>query len=534
MTLVLLDTNTYLRLAKRIRPLLGVKFGQKDYVLTVLKDVEDEVRRSPKLRFNHPWFEEPTLGAEPLPDIDFNIFAGNALVGYATLDEVRRAVQGANNGQARMQFDDAIARIEAQVQKIDYQFQQFRRAQVNTGTADTTLSKKKLQTALEELDDELNYYLAGEYGVDPMRQSEFKIWRQGHQPFHWLVKFYHVLQQQGGFDVVIGNPPYVGYSKVRSLYTVRGYATENCANLYAFSVERALALLREAGRYGMIVPIASLATEGMRELQEIYALYRQWHSHWAVRPGKLFVGVDMNLTITLLQKVNDRDTNYTTGYRRWSNGQQTDRPHLFTTIAYTPNPQLAEHINSYPKLGSDLEASILKRMHHHGRKLRQYTDPTGAAIYYHSGGRYWRKALPTQLSSHYKPVYVPQRFVPIVAALLNSQLFYWYWISNSNCMDVVSREVLDLPVFPLDRADPETFARLVERLLASYYSNNRTRARRGELISVDEINFDVAQAKPIIDEIDQALARCYGFDSVAVDFILNYDIKYRSNSEAGE
>lgn len=64
MTLVLLDTNTYLRLAKRIRPLLGVKFGQKDYVLTVLKDVEDEVRRSPKLRFNHPWFDEATLGAE--------------------------------------------------------------------------------------------------------------------------------------------------------------------------------------------------------------------------------------------------------------------------------------------------------------------------------------------------------------------------------------------------------------------------------------------------------------------------------------
>lgn len=64
MTLVLLDTNTYLRLAKRIRPLLGVKFGQKDYVLTVLKDVEDELRRSPKLRFNHPWFEEPALGAE--------------------------------------------------------------------------------------------------------------------------------------------------------------------------------------------------------------------------------------------------------------------------------------------------------------------------------------------------------------------------------------------------------------------------------------------------------------------------------------
>lgn len=57
MTLVLLDTNTYLRLAKRIRPMLGVSFGQKNYVLTVLKVVETEVRRNPRLSFKHPWFD---------------------------------------------------------------------------------------------------------------------------------------------------------------------------------------------------------------------------------------------------------------------------------------------------------------------------------------------------------------------------------------------------------------------------------------------------------------------------------------------
>lgn len=64
MTLALLDTNTYLRLAKRIRPLLGVAFGQKSYVLTILKDVEDEVRRSRKLLFNFPWFDNEEFGAE--------------------------------------------------------------------------------------------------------------------------------------------------------------------------------------------------------------------------------------------------------------------------------------------------------------------------------------------------------------------------------------------------------------------------------------------------------------------------------------
>lgn len=64
MTLVLLDTNAYLRLAKRIKPMLGVKFGQKEYVLTILKDVEDEVHRSARLKFKFPWFGNPELAAE--------------------------------------------------------------------------------------------------------------------------------------------------------------------------------------------------------------------------------------------------------------------------------------------------------------------------------------------------------------------------------------------------------------------------------------------------------------------------------------
>lgn len=66
MTLVLLDTNAYLRLAKRIRPLLGEPFGQKPYEPTILKQVEDEVLHSPRLKFNYPWFTESDLSTERL------------------------------------------------------------------------------------------------------------------------------------------------------------------------------------------------------------------------------------------------------------------------------------------------------------------------------------------------------------------------------------------------------------------------------------------------------------------------------------
>jgi hypothetical protein len=64
-TLVLLDTNAYLRLAKRIRPLLGVPFGQKGYVISILPDVEDEVHASGRLRYRFPWFDaDPALVQE--------------------------------------------------------------------------------------------------------------------------------------------------------------------------------------------------------------------------------------------------------------------------------------------------------------------------------------------------------------------------------------------------------------------------------------------------------------------------------------
>lgn len=62
--LVLLDTNAYLRLAKRIKPMLGVKFGHKQYCLTVLRDVEREVHKSRRLRFHYPWFDNPNLTQE--------------------------------------------------------------------------------------------------------------------------------------------------------------------------------------------------------------------------------------------------------------------------------------------------------------------------------------------------------------------------------------------------------------------------------------------------------------------------------------
>ena len=64
--------------------------------------------------------------------------------------------------------------------------------------------------------------------------------------------------------------------------------------------------------------------------------------------------------------------------------------------------------------------------------------------------------------------------------------------------------------------------------MKSYNENSSLRTVRYKgkgKVSVQYFNF--RPAKPIIDAIDKILAVQYGFTEEQVDFIINYDIKYR-------
>jgi hypothetical protein len=55
---LLLDTNSYLRLAKSIRPLLGEPFGKDNYALYIHKELQYELDRSQRLQSTFYWIEE--------------------------------------------------------------------------------------------------------------------------------------------------------------------------------------------------------------------------------------------------------------------------------------------------------------------------------------------------------------------------------------------------------------------------------------------------------------------------------------------
>ena len=473
---------------------------------------------------------------EPLPDIDFNIQAGNTLVGYATYDEVEIAVT-----ENRIDFDNTMESLQEKAEDVEHLFEQFRRQQTELGGVVTPDDKQALRDKLNALEDELNLYLAGEYGVDLNRESAYQNWLSSHKPFHWFIEFYGILKD-GGFDVIIGNPPYVEYSKVKKEYKIRGYDTESCGNLYAFVFERSFHLLQQNGWKSMIIPHSAYCTDRMSSLQDLFHRSRRvgWVQTYSIRPAKLFVGADQRLAIYIVQQSSKLSHSlYSSRYHRWN---ERFRSHLFATMEHIDITQISFQ-NSLPKIYCGIEQSIWK-------KLAQFpvlgtclaTIRTSYTIYFHNSPRYWIRAMDFApyfwnerdgegISTQVKPLYVTTELdASVVVATLNSSLFYWWFVVLSDCRHLNLREIRNFPI-GIDRME-EAMKQSLYEITADLMMDFRHHARRREThyqttgrVVYDE--FYPRHSKSIIDEIDQLLAQHYGFADGELDFIINYDIKYR-------
>jgi type I restriction-modification system DNA methylase subunit len=88
--------------------------------------------------------------------------------------------------------------------------------------------------------------------------------------FDWKGAFPHVFVQ-GGFDAVIGNPPYIRMEEFKDLktYLKRNYIShDERSDMYAYFIEKEHKLLNEKGRFGMIVSNKFLRANYGKPLRE--------------------------------------------------------------------------------------------------------------------------------------------------------------------------------------------------------------------------------------------------------------------------
>lgn len=161
---------------------------------------------------------------EPLPNIDFNILSGNSLVGLLRVAEEEFA--GKQGHLFQKPYREAVAEYERKVQTYrsttDYR--------ENLGSLRDGIDKLRCETAevlddilldkfvLEEKDrqgrpkkiqyEQANWNeVAGKPGKSrkrPLKQQDITALK----PFHWGFHFNRVLNERGGFDIILTNPPW--------------------------------------------------------------------------------------------------------------------------------------------------------------------------------------------------------------------------------------------------------------------------------------------------------------------------------------
>lgn len=478
-------------------------------------------------------YRSPNLGLEPLPDIDFNIRAGNTLIGFATEKELANAFDGT------MDFDDSKGKLEEKCEIVANAFNRYKEIQLTYGDDFNYFreAKEDLNTRLKELNNELNQLLHKQYEAVPYMQ-----WLQKHQPFNWFAEFYEIIHDKGGFDVIIGNPPYVEYSKIKKDYTIKNYKTEKCNNLYVFVIERCQVILNDRSYFGMIVPLSISCGERMSELRKFVEsnLHNVSILNFEIFPSKLFDGAFQRLSIIIGGKhVNIDKSRYVTKLQRW---YSIEREFLIDKISLS-RVNIKEILPLFGKFHSAIHLGIISKLGNNKKTIAHYSIKSNNEhfIYYQEATNYWMKAstkIPyykkngvVETPAHGRIIaFQNNNIASSLLAQLYSSLFYLWYITYSDGFHLSDSLVKNFPINE-SLVEDMVMIQLGKKLELDIRANSVKTTRNTKNDDIEIESYRVNLSKPIIDEIDTYLANHYGFNNEELDFIINYDIKYRMGKE---
>jgi hypothetical protein len=490
-----------------------------------------------------PSRRKKNFGIEPLPDIDFNIRSGNTLVGFATEKQLEEVAKNAEGG---LICEEKLSELKLACESAAARLGHFQKMQMVISSDSVVIrqAKQDYAQAIKTLDEKLNRCLADMYGIgtktrgknENEKEQAYRKWEESHHPFHWFAEFYGIISK-GGFDVVIGNPPYLELRQIE--YEIKGLKTVETSAVHAMCIERSFQLLNKAGNTSMIVPLSLVSTQRMANIQKMIEEKRiVWYANFGWRPGKLFNTVNRALTIFVSNCSKEQLCN-TGGYIKWHSGYRDAIFESLSFIAYNSKR------DSYwaPKLSSQREIDILNKVLQKESTLQQYISVSQFKIYYKSTGiMYWRVFTPKppifllngkkSASSRETSISLASSdLVNKFVALFSSSLYWWWGAVTSNMRDLNPSDLFGFK-FNRDLLNSAELAELSKKYVSDIDKNSVMMTRAQKTTGSAQIqSYKIAKSKPIIDEIDKVLAKHYGFTEEELDFIINYDIKYRMGSE---
>ena len=221
--------------------------------------------------------EVPKTGPEPLPNLDFKIMQGNSLIdeyrGIKLIDkniieEFKRRLNGTAK-QLKM-FKDDYVNVQLDLLSNENEKKSVVKDLIELksqlyGENDSE-NKKAL---LEKIDKRRKELFTINFKYNKEVQDELIAIDNSHNKpyFAWELEFIEVFMENDGFDIVIGNPPYVDYRKIDELtkYSLKknSYSASVCktASLYVYFIEYGLQLVNKNGILIYINPYQYLSAD---------------------------------------------------------------------------------------------------------------------------------------------------------------------------------------------------------------------------------------------------------------------------------
>lgn len=324
------------------------------------------------------------------------------------------------------------------------------------------------------------------------------------------------METQEKYDIIVGNPPYVEDFK-SELKLKKCYG-----NIYANVLANAAALLTKTGVIGFVIPISFVSTPRMKNIRTDLekSITEQYILSYADRPDCLFNSVHQKLNILIGRKKKNARKIYTGNYQYW---YKEERGSLFNETEVIRNYYLEDDF--IPKLGNDIDCRIYNKIikQRQNRSVYEISRVGTERVYLNRRETFWMKAYRTFVAD---PDYKVFSFETSEEAdycycLINSSLFWWYWIACSDCWHV-SKELNGFRTPMLDNYMEATAlaSNLMRRLEETkvYVGTKQTQYEYKHKECMEEIH-----------AIDDYINRVYGLTEEEGEYIKNFAIRYRTS-----
>lgn len=323
------------------------------------------------------------------------------------------------------------------------------------------------------------------------------------------------------YDMIVGNPPYV--EDKNSNTNIR----EHYGNIYANVLVNSSALLKDNGAMGFVIPLSYISTPRMNALRQklLAVVPEQYVINYCDRPDCLFSAVHQKLCILIGKKSAPVQAVYTSNYQYW---YKEERDKLFASTAVTKNIFVESAF--IPKLGNGTDSSVYKKIiDKGGDRVSLYTlmnsgikGNVGSDIYLCMRGSFWVKAFTlAHEGKEYKRFCLRDSAMStFVFCLLNSSLFWWYWICVSDCWHITNKELSSFMVQNYCVSDEyAALAIALENKLEKtkvYVGTNQVDYEYKHKVCLDEIH-----------AIDDKVNELFALTKDEGEYIKNFALRYR-------